>query len=220
MAAGLHVVTNDDPARLLDVAGPFLSRRPALHSVVLTNLGRVLREGPTVRERGRPGNLWWWVEDDGEVVAVLMLTPPHGAYLSDGPDDAVVLLARTLHEHRPDVSTVGGPGRGPLVFSAAWQALGGPPALVAMRQGLLVAEALEEPGAVPGRHRLAVEADVPALRPWGAAFVQEATPSTRPLLDVDHVTGRVAEGLLHVWEVDGRPVSMAAVTPPEVGVVR
>jgi predicted GNAT family acetyltransferase len=86
-----------------------------------------------------------------------------------------------------------------------------------MRQRLLKVDRLVEPPSTPGRHRLAAAADVPLLRGWGEAFTDEATPGG---LRVDHVTARVAAGLLHVWEVDGRPVSMAAVTVPEAGVAR
>lgn len=218
MAPGLHVVINGDPARLAQEAGSFLRTRPAEHSVLLTNLARALGGGTAQRPPGLPPDLWWWVASGDDVVAVLMQTPPHGAYLSTGPDAVMALLAETLHRARPLLPGVGGPGRGAQVFAEAWRDAGGPEASVGMRQGLFVADTVVEPAPIGGRHRLATAADLPTLQPWSVAFVREATP--HGLADVDHVTGRVAAGLLHVWDVDGEPMSMAAVTPPESDVTR
>jgi predicted GNAT family acetyltransferase len=126
-------------------------------------------------------------------------------------------LARATWRVRPDLRSVGGPDATAEVFADEWLRLGGPPATVVMRQRLLKCDELVEPPATPGAHRLARAADVPLLRGWGEAFTDEATPGG---VRIDHVTTRVLAGLLHVWEVGGRPVSMAAVTAPEAGVAR
>ena len=220
MASDLQVLGGPDPARFAERARGFLAERPARHSVMLTRLARAL-----AGERSEPpeSELWQWVErPDGSVVAALMQTPPHGAYLAadgDAADDdaAVRALARATWDVRPDLPSVGGPDDTAAVFADEWVRCGGPPAGVVMRQRLLVATALVEPPVPPGRHRLAAPADISLLRGWGEAFTDEATPGG---VRIDHVTARVAAGLLHVWEVDGRPVSMAAVTVPEAGVSR
>ncbi len=221
-AASRTVSGGDDPQQLHDRAGAFLRSRPAEHSVILTRLARAL-DG-TLETAAGPAPLWWWVEDEGRdgstVVAVLMQTPPFGAYLSTGPPEAFTLLARRAHAARPSLPGVGGPGHAPFVFADEWRRLSGCGAAVRMRQGLFVARSLVEPPQVPGSHRLARVDDLPVLRPWGSAFSREATPGTPDGLDVDHVTERVRAGLLHVWDVDGTPVSMTAVTPPEEGVSR
>lgn len=212
----MDVVTGHDPARFAERVGGFLAARPARHSVVLTRLARAL-----AGERSQPpeSELWCWVErpSGGDVVAALMQTPPHGAYLAADDEQPVRALARAVRHIRPDLRSVGGPDATAVVFADEWVRLGGPPATVVMRQRLLKVDELVEPPPTPGRHRLAGPADVPLLRGWGDAFTDEATPGG---LRVDHVTARVGAGLLHVWEVDGRPVSMAAVTAPEAGVAR
>lgn len=208
------VVTDGDASAFAERVTPFLARRAAVNSVILTNLHKAL--GGLAPASSEP-QLWWWVEDGADVVAALMQTPPHGAYLAGDQPEPLRQLARAVRRVRPDLPSVGGPGDAPQVFAQEWATLGGPVARVAMRQGLLVADSLVEPPRVAGRHRLARPDDVATLRPWGDAFVQEATPGG---LAVDHVTDRVAAGLLHVWDVDGRPVSMAAVTPAEAGVSR
>lgn len=211
----MDVVTGHDPRRFAERVRPFLGERPARHSVVLTRLARAL-----AGERSQPpeSELWWWVEQpDGQVVAALMQTPPHGAYLAADDEAAVRALARAAWAVRPDLRSVGGPDPTAAVFADEWARCGGPPAEVVMRQRLLQVDRLVEPPQAPGRHRLAAPADVPLLRAWGEAFTDEATPGG---VRIDHVTARVAAALLHVWEVGGRPVSMAAVTQPEAGVAR
>ncbi|KQX65692.1 GNAT family N-acetyltransferase [Angustibacter sp. Root456] len=211
----MDVVTGHDPRRFAERVRGFLAERPARHSVILTRLARAL-----AGERAEPpqSELWWWVEQpDGEVVGALMQTPPHGAYLTADDDAVVRALARAAWVARPDLRSVGGPDPSGQVFADEWVRRGGPSAEVVMRQRLLQVDELVEPPAPPGRHRLAGPADVPLLRGWGEAFTDEATPGGAR---IDHVTARVAAGLLHVWEVDGRPVSMAAVTLPEAGVAR
>ena len=212
----MDVVTGHDPQRFAERVRAFLAGRPARHSVVLTRLTRAL-----AGERSDPpeSELWWWVErpSDGDVVAALMQTPPHGAYLATDDESAVRALARAAWRVRPELRSVGGPDATAEVFADEWRRCGGPPAAVVMRQRLLQVDELVEPPAPAGRHRLARAADVPLLRGWGEAFTDEATPGG---VRIDHVTARVAAGLLHVWEVDGQPVSMAAVTVPEAGVAR
>jgi GNAT superfamily N-acetyltransferase len=224
-AEQLRVVTAGDARAFAERAVPFLAGRPVEHSVILTRWGRALGGE---RTPGPDGDLWWWVErgagsvagggaGGGAVVGVLMQTPPHGAYLSLAAEPVARLLAQQVRRVRPRLAGVGGPGAAATWFADEWHRLGGASARVAMRQGLLVADAVIDPPQVEGRHRLATCDDLDRLRPWGVAFVQEATPGG---LMVDHVTHRVAAGLLHVWDVGGTPVSMAAVTPPEAGVSR
>jgi predicted GNAT family acetyltransferase len=216
---GQTVVTGRDPRAFASRARAFLAEQPARNSVILTNLERALAGAAPAPE----SHLWWWVEQvpagggEPRVVAALMQTPPHGAYLAGDEPEALRHLARRLYAVRPELPSVGGPDGAAPVFAEEWARCGGPVARLSMRQRMLVADSLVEPPPVAGRHRLAVQEDVPLLGPWGEAFVDEATPGG---LRVDHVGPRVAAGLLHVWEVDGRPVSMAAITLPQAGVSR
>jgi uncharacterized protein len=218
----LVVRTGGDPARFAERTASFLTRLPALHNVVLTRLGQSLVGDRATDER------WWWVERDGEVVMTLMQTPPHGVYLAGACAEAAETLAEALWVTLADGAggadgagepppSVGGPTAVSTAFARRWHRLGGPPARVLMRQGTLVCERLSPAPVVPGRERLATAADLPVLRSWGDAFAREAVPNAPPR---DHVSGRVAQGLLRLWDVDGRPVSMVARTEPAAQVTR
>ena len=163
-----------------------------------------------------PGqDLWLWVEDDrGEAVAAAQHTPPYGAYLSTGPVEAARALARTLARLRPELPGVGGPRPLPEEFADEWRRLGGAAATVAMEQGVYVADAVTAPTGVRGAMRPGSAAEAPLLERWAVdGFPTEVDPA-------DLVRPRIAESRLVVWDVDGAPVSMAAVTPPQGGVTR
>jgi hypothetical protein len=202
-----------DAGEYLDRVGVFLRRRPVEHSVLLSTAAT--RVGEDVA--GAEPNLWLWVEEDEEVVAAAQHTPPHAAYLSTGPADAMRLLARALWPIRPGLPGVTGLGTAPQEFAAQWSRLGGPQAAPAMAQGLYAADEVMIPAAVHGRLRPATRQDASLLRAWADDFVAEAgvTPSAG-----DRVGPRIDAGLLFVWQVGAAVVSMAAVTLARGGVSR
>ncbi len=100
-----------DPGEYLNRVGDFLRGMPVEHNVLLSNASR--RAG---REQINDADLWLWVEAGNEVVAAAQHTPPHGAYLSTGPGEAMRLMAQMLWEQRPWLPGVAGttpsPGEG------------------------------------------------------------------------------------------------------------
>lgn len=192
-----------DAGHYLERVGVFLRKRPVEHSVLLSTVGN--RAGTKTESRvgiqaGATGtDLWLWVEDDEEVVATAQHTPPHGAYLSTGPADAMRRLARTLWEIRPELPGVAGLDSAPQEFAEQWSRLGGPVATPAMMQGLYVADQVSIPSGVPGRLRLAKYGEASLLRGWSTAFFAEAAARTSPR---DEIGPRIDAGLLFVWEVD------------------
>jgi predicted GNAT family acetyltransferase len=198
-------------AGFLDTAGDYLRSRPAEHSVLLTNA--------TVRaDEVDADNLWAWARiDDGTVVAAAMHTPPFGAYVSMGPDDAIRLLAGHLHEHGRELPGVGGPPRDAEAFAAEWARRTGATVDVTMRQGLYVADAVTPPIGVPGELRTAGQGDAALLLEWVSGFYAD---TGLPAGDDREVANRIATGRLYVWVTDDVPVSMAGITPPVGGVAR
>jgi hypothetical protein len=202
-----------DAGEYLDRVGVFLRRRPIEHSVLLSTAAT---HAGTAVMAAEP-NLWLWVGDDQEVVATAQLTPPHGAYLSTGPAEAMRTLARTLWRLRPELPGVTGMDTAPQEFATEWSRLGGPQATTAMRLGLYAADEVSIPSGIAGRLRLATGGDAPLLRSWTRRFVAEA--GAKPTGN-DEVGPRIDAGLLLVWEVDGAVVSMAAVSVAQGGVSR
>jgi GNAT superfamily N-acetyltransferase len=202
-----------DAAEYLDRVGVFLRRRPVEHSVLLSTAAS--RVG-TERETAEP-SLWLWVENDGDVVATAQHTPPHGAYLSTGPAEAVRTLTRALWQMRPALPGVAGLEPAPQNFATEWSRLGGPHATPSMRMGLYAADEVNIPPGIPGQFRLATPGDASVLRSWSNQFFAESGASAS---GNDEIGQRIEAGLLVVWEVEGALVSMAATTVPQGGVSR
>lgn len=205
------VLSTDRADDFLAASGAYLRSRPAEHSVILTNSeARV-----DVRDAD---NLWAWAQaDDETVVATAMHTPPFGAYVSLGADDAIRQLAGHLHERGRKLPGVGGLRPQAEVFADEWVRRAGGVAKPSMRQGIYVADRVTPPDGVPGRLRSADAGDLPLLREWVAGFhADTGLPPEGP----NDLEVRVASGRLCVWVVDGRPVSMAGATAPAAGVSR
>jgi len=211
--SGLIPRYTNDSREFLDHAGAFLRLRPVEHSVLLSVATSHLGEAVASADP----DLWLWAEDNGEVVAAAQHTPPHGAYLSTGPASAIQVLARTLWLMRPGLPSVAGLGTAPLEFAAQWSRLGGPQATATMRLGVYAAHDVTIPRGIAGLLRLAIETDAMLLRRWVAEFVAEAGVKS---VTEDQIGPRIDDQLLFVWEVNGTPVSMAAVTVAEGGVSR
>ena len=233
-----HMETAERPNRLipryttdakeyLNHVGAFLRRRPVEHSVLLSVPATHLSVPATHlsvpathlsdAEASAEPNLWLWVEDGSDVVAAAQHTPPHGAYVSTGPIEAMQTLARTLWRLRPGLPGVAGLGTAPHEFATEWSRLGGPRAIIAMALGLYAADEVILPLGIAGRLRLATDADAPLLRVWSDHFIAEAGSTSG---EKDEVGTRIDASLLFVWEVDDAVVSMASVTAAQAGVSR
>jgi len=201
-----------DPGEYLNRAGDFLRGLPVEHNVLLSNAARRAR-----REQINEADLWLWVEAGNEVVAAALHTPPHGAYLSTGPSEAMRLLAKMLWEQRPWLPGVAGPTPSPEDFADEWANLGGPPAVLESREGTYVAGRVDAPADVLGALRIAELRDADLLRAWAAEFMAETGLTTS---DEDLIGPRIEAGRMFVWEADGQAAAMAAVTDPHGGVSR
>jgi hypothetical protein len=185
-----------DAGEYLDRVGEFLRRRPVEHSVLLSAAATHISEEVV----GAESNLWFWVEDDADVVAAAQHTPPRSAYLSTGSAEAMRMLAATLWRLRPGLPGVTGLGTAPQEFATEWSRLGGPQATLAMAQGLYVADDVNIPSGIAGRLRPATEADASLLRGWVDQFKAEAGVASSAK---DEVGSRIDAGLCS----SGRPAA-------------
>jgi predicted GNAT family acetyltransferase len=155
------------------------------------------------------------VEEDEVVVACALRTPPHSALLARGDRRSLELLSSDLYDKYPDLPAVAGPEPAAGLFSQLWSARAGASAHLEVRMRVFEARAVVHAPLPPGRLRAAVEADLPTLERWAAAFCQEVG------LRAPGETTReqIGEGRLFVWE-EGRQVSMAAWAGRTGGTVR
>jgi len=103
-------------------------------------------------------------------------------------------------------------------FAQCWQSRTGAAANTGMRTRLYRLGTLTPPAAPPGRARAARASDRELVLRWRVAFLREiGIPSNGVVATVDD---QLACGAVTLWEVDGAPVSMAARSCTESGMVR
>ncbi|MCS7484469.1 GNAT family N-acetyltransferase [Umezawaea endophytica] len=205
-------VVHDELADFWAVTKAFYAADPVRHTVALTVIARRLAN-PSPDE---PKEILVTAHDGPDLVGAAVRTPPWPLIASAIPVDLAADFVDFLLGIAPDLNGVSGERESADAFAAAW----------CDRTGRLVDETISMrlfrlgtllTPAVPGRMRLATVADVEFLGPWHRAFMVEAM-SHLPA-DLDHVAElrtQIEHGqATHAfWEVDGVPVSWAAVSPP------
>jgi hypothetical protein len=113
--------------------------------------------------------------DAAEVAAAAMMTPPYRLVLSlTESREALELIARDVHEFRPDTPGVTGPVPVAHRFAEIWQALTGQAFHKRMAERLYKLERVKPPSGVSGRMRRAIAGDRALLTEWLIAFQKEA----------------------------------------------
>jgi hypothetical protein len=231
-----------DAERFADRVRPVLEQDPVTANVLATVLQGALEFGAP------PGSQWIVVESGGQATGAAMITPPfplyvlptlgpgehgareHGAREDGARDDVArddlvaqalvaALLAAGLRP--PGVSGPVGPA---TAVARAWQRRTGQGHRCAMSQGVYEVTELVEPGGVRGSARTGTTRDQDLCVEWLQAFADETHPDGgRREAEAElgsAVARRLARGGLTLWEVDGRPVSLAGTSPVAAGVAR
>jgi predicted GNAT family acetyltransferase len=196
-----------DATGFLEHAGDFLAAREAEHNLVL-GLSSRLEHMP--RLYGEPAYLAV-IEDDGEVVAAALRTPPHNLVLSeiDRPG-AVELFAADVRLAYDALPGVLGPKEQTRQFVAVWEEATGAKGRLEREQRAFRAESVDPPEGVAGNMRSYEDGDFDLAVRWMDAFVDEALGHPEPETSAEFVERRKhdPDGGLVVWE-DGETVCMA-----------
>ena len=196
-----------DANEFLDHAGEFLAAREAEHNLIL-GLSSRLESTPLLY--GEPAYLAV-LEDDGEVVAATLRTPPHNLVLSeiDRPG-AVELIAADVRGAYDTLPGVLGPKAPAREFVAVWEQSTGAKGRLEREQRAFRAEAIDPPEGVTGGMRSYEDRDFDLAVRWMDAFVDEALGHPEPETSAEFVERRKfdPDGGLVIWE-DGQTVCMA-----------
>ena len=185
-------------------AGGFLAEREAEHNLILgitSGLNPVAGEAPPYMATVRDGN---------RVAAAALRTPPYNLILSEVDDsEAVKHLVRDLRGTA--LPGVVGPPGAVSAFSALWAEQEGQRWTVTLEERIYQLSQLRDPPPAPGAARLAAISDRGLLETWMLAFTTEAlgeADAERARLNIDDWASGSGRRFW-LWEVDGRPVSMA-----------
>lgn len=160
------------------------------------------------------------IEEDGEVLALIQMTPPHPLNLiivdEKRLEEIMNVLINKLVEFEIEMSSVISLKSWAYRFVEKWQAQTGMEHQLLMDQGLYrleeVNEALQQS---PGSWRLADAEDCPLIEGWFTIFEEDTGLPTTPLEDVKkRVASFVGEREVFLWEHDGKVVSMMKKSRP------
>ena len=162
----------------------------------------------------------WVTGDDGAVVGAASWTPPYELLLTPMPVAAALAVADAwVVRFGTDLTGVVGPHE---VAHACVQRLADltdrePRERFAER--LFRLDAVIDPPAPPGAGRRTTEEDFDVAVKWCDAFVEE-TGVTRGRDPEREVHARISDSRLHLWALDGRPVSLVGTGVSVAGVTR
>lgn len=213
----MEIVQHRDAGAFAAVAAPLLQADPLRHTVALSVLDAMLRDG-------EPSAVLLTVHDGGEATAAVLRSPGRPALVSAVPPRLAPAVERALADADPAVARVSAPVAEAEAFAAARVARAGGRAEPAMRMRLFALDTLVPPSGVPGRARRADARDVPLLGSWRRAFGAEAEHDEREA-DAAEAEELVARSLKlgageMLWEVDGTPVAQACAKPVVAGASR
>lgn len=191
----------------------FLRADPVANTVALSAV-ESLRTGGADRFEV-PALFGWWAGPSG-VDGAFLLTGAYPLLLSAMPEPRAEILAETLT--RSTLPGVNGEAPAARAFAAAWERRTGEIASVSMRQRLYCLDVLEAPAPIAGKPRMAERADLPLVTEWFTDFEREAGSAGGDASGL--AEDRLTHGEVLLWEIDGRPVSLAGRTPTVAGMSR
>lgn len=200
----VNFVSHPSPRAFLDGALPWLLGSEAEHTLIL-GIALARASGEVVDD---PPAWFGTVEAEGRVVGAVFRTPPHLLGVTALPGEAprlVVEAASRTFGHIPGV--VGDPE---AVREVARLWVAHHPVVVRPDMEMAIHELtrLRWPRLPAGRVRKATLDDQPLLTRWMEAFEEDTGIFSTGADDMTRQL--ISAGAASVWEVDGRPVSMAA----------
>lgn len=214
----MDVATLSGADEVLERAGAYLEVEEARHNLAFGILSTA-RAHPDVYPELRA----WIALEGGRVVGAALRTPPHNLILAQPTDErAVAALAHRIDDELPGVV-----GAVPEVdrFAAAWTTRHDRAAKVLFQQRIYALSAVIPPPPAPGSMRLATVADRGQVLGWFRAFSEEVLhpgdndDGTRLQRSVD-ARLRSEDAGMALWELDGRPVSLAGFGGPTPNGIR
>lgn len=209
----MRVVRHSTPQSFQQKAVPYLLQQEATHNLILGVVSRFAD--------GFPENAYFaHVENDnGEVVAAAMLTPPNGAVLSAVTDKAAILLLvkdyAAVYDRLPSAL---GAVKGTKLFVELWYERTGQPYYLRMQQGIYQLTKVIPVQNVSGEYRVATVNERELLVDWVLAFAAEALNENINREEYGQVIDRKLENnltnCLRLWWDNGQPVAMITSTRP------
>lgn len=193
-----------NPTDFLDRVESFLARNEEANSLFL-GLLRTFCNKPA-----DASHYFAILEEDGEIKSAIIFTGV-GLILTDGTDPRAFVAPILAKGVKPP--SVVGPKEKVEQFSGEWMQASGATVRTTVNHRIYSLREVHPPQGVIGRMIPAAMASLELASRWMHSFHDEAVahePGSADRLR-QFATDRISEGRLFYWEVNGRPVSMAAI---------
>lgn len=197
----------------------WMERDPLLNTLPAT-IARSVMAGLSAGDSAPP--VWITIEsDDQQPIGAAVRTPPRNMVVPAVPTELARALAEFMlgRSEGADLPGVNGPVQAARAFADRWAELTGCDVRTETNLRLYRLDRLDPPTDPGGAWRLATRDDGDLCLGWFVAFAAETIPSAPPP-EMRDIRARVDGRRLGLWQVDGRPVSLAGWTVPASGVVR
>ncbi|HJP30482.1 MAG TPA: GNAT family N-acetyltransferase [Candidatus Latescibacteria bacterium] len=212
----MDIIEYDSSDSFLQRAAPVLARNEAFTGLIYGVADRIGRISDPDEEVEPP--FLASVEQNGDVLLIAVMTPPHRLILHAREDtpDADALRALVSHLRASSRSTPGVLGPRPLSesFADTWTRLSGQQIGQGLAMTVYELRKLHPHDGAPGVFRHATDADRELLQTWSDAFHLEVHGHPAVGQEVRAVSRRLPNGNYRIWEDGGRPVSFAARSRP------
>ncbi len=156
------------------------------------------------------------VEDEREIVAAALMTPPWNlGILSQRQDSSAAfeMIARDLANRSWLVPGTIGPAAVSDEFARVWNQISGKNPIPNRHERLFELHQVNPVPLSPGKMRVAIEGDADLVTRWATDFTNEALEGQN-IAEIPEITRRrLTDHDIYLWE-DGRVVAMAAKTRP------
>lgn len=195
-----------DAGEFLERVQPFLLRREAEHCLILGLLDG-LRSG---EQFGSAPPLMASVEERGDVVAVVLMTPPRNLILSWIADDSTIdAIAHELRARKIAIPGVNGSADIAQKFVLKWSELSRFSYRVQMAQRIYQLTRVTNETRSAGHLREPEQSDEALLREWRAGFSMDAEGMDPSQAREDAALPMPSSRRMFLWELEGSVVSMA-----------
>lgn len=152
------------------------------------------------------------VQAGKQVVAAALMTPPFGVNIfaqAATPQTALKPIVQDLHTGEWCIPFVNGMSHASDAFAEMWQSVAGVNLKNTIHERIYQLDRVIAPRWPAGQFRMARAGDVDAVSAWIGAFHDEALPHDPQINTRDWALTAIADGDAYVWEVNGKPASLA-----------
>jgi uncharacterized protein len=209
MSESLKLKIFEDAQKYISAVRPYLENREEENGLFLGNLG--MHEA----NKSLVAHFMGEVQKNGKT-AFAAFYREINLIISRGEKSAIPVVADKLRELNIDIPGVVGPSEESEAMALEWARVRGCSYYLSMDQLLYKLTKVDWPSGISGHMRSVSDHDSDLLLKWIQCFHKEALPNEPYTVEQarQNVEKRIPAGMTFIWEVDGKPVSMAALARP------